>query len=320
MIGATYATLFPGRARAMVLDSPLDVEAYYGRPYEYRREQVAGFENALDRFFTACAVAGNACGFGGNDPEAAFDALVAGLDRNPLPSTDPAHPFPLNGDEVRLAALSTMYDTFYWPAFAVALAEAHAGDPSAMIAYLANDAGIGTDVTGAVWSVDQDYPRRPVQLALDAGRHAFGLFDHFWWLSGSPELVRALWPVEDRAALRGPVENPPDAAPILILGITYDPATPYIGAERLTADLGNARLFTYHGDGHGALTSLDPCLFAPVLGYLNDGILPPEGASCSDSSIPFPAAHRPLDRGQPNRTLGNRPAPTSDTLNRDERN
>ena len=36
------------------------------------------------------------------------------------------------------------------------------------------------------------------------------------------------------------------------------------------------------------LTSLDPCLFAPVLGYLNDGILPPEGASCSDSSIPFP--------------------------------
>lgn len=289
VIGATYATLFPGRARAMVLDSPLDVEAYYNRPIEYRREQASGFENAIDRFFTACAAAGDACGFGGTDPEAAFDSLVDRLDRNPLPSTDPAHPFPLNGDEVRLAALSTMYSTFYWPAFASALVQAEAGDPSAMIAYLANDAGIGDDVTGAVWAVDQDFPRGPVGLYVDAGRHAYGLFDHFWWLSGYPELYRALWPVEDRAALRGQVENPADAAPILVVGVTYDPATPYIGAERLTADLGNARLFTYHGDGHGALTSLDPCLLGPVFEYLNDGVLPPDGASCIDPNVPFPS-------------------------------
>lgn len=289
VIGATYATLFPGRARAMVLDSPPDVEGYYNRPLEYRREQAAGFENALDRFFTACVAAGEGCGFGGTDPEAAFDALVDRLDRDPLPSRDPSHPFPLDGDEVRLAALSTMYSTFFWPAFASALAQAEGGDSSGMIAYRANDSGIGGDVTGAVWSVDQDYPRRPVGLYLDAGRHAYGLFDHFWWLSGYPELTRALWPVEDRAALRGEVDNPDDAAPILVVGITYDPATPFIGAERLTADLGNARLFTYQGDGHGALTSLDPCLLGPVLDYLTDGVVPPAGARCVDTSVPFPS-------------------------------
>ena len=99
-----------------------------------------------------------------------------------------------------------------------------------------------------------------------------------------------MWPVEDRGVFRGEIENPAGANPILVIGVTYDPATPYIGAERLTADLGNARLLTYEGDGHGALTSLDPCLWGPFVAYLNDGVLPAEGATCVDPSVPFPSA------------------------------
>ena len=58
------------------------------------------------------------------------------------------------------------------------------------------------------------------------------------------------------------------------------PFTPYVWAKRLTRDLGNARLLTYNGDGHGAVTDLSPCIVGSMLAYLEDGVLPPEGASC----------------------------------------
>ncbi len=38
VIGATYASLFPGRTRAMVLDSPIDVQGYYDHPIKQWRE------------------------------------------------------------------------------------------------------------------------------------------------------------------------------------------------------------------------------------------------------------------------------------------
>ena len=69
-------------------------------------------------------------------------------------------------------------------------------------------------------------------------------FPHFWFLSGHWDLVRALWPVNDRDAFRGRIRNPAKAAPILVVGMTHDQATPYVQAQRLTADLGNARLLT----------------------------------------------------------------------------
>jgi pimeloyl-ACP methyl ester carboxylesterase len=312
VIGATYATLFPGRARAMVIDSPLDVQGYYDQPVEIRREQGAGFENALDRFFMACAAAGDACGFGGADPELAFDRLLARLNREPLPSTDPAVPFPVNGDLILAAALSTMYDTSFWPPFAAALVAAEAGDPGPMLQYLsANDAGFGNDATVAVWSVDQRFDRR-VDPYFANGEHAYALLDHFWWDTGYRDLFHAVWPVEDRGAFRGDIENPTDANPILVIGVTYDPATPYIGAERLTADLGNARLLTYEGDGHGALTSLDPCLWSYFVAFLNDLTLPPEGTTCVDPRAPFPsAAGRSTSSAQAEPWLIDRVLPTT---------
>jgi hypothetical protein len=66
----------------------------------------------------------------------------------------------------------------------------------------------------------------------------------------------------------------------LVIGMTHDPNTPYAWAKRLTADLGNARLLTLRGDGHDILSSLNPCILGQALLYLEDGTLPPVGATC----------------------------------------
>ncbi len=87
LIGETYASLFPGRARALVLDSPVDGDVWLNHPFEAAEEQLVGFEASLDRFFAACAAAPDTCRFGAGSPgapEDAFDALLARLDETPL--------------------------------------------------------------------------------------------------------------------------------------------------------------------------------------------------------------------------------------------
>ena len=56
LIGETYTTLFPGRTGAIVLDSPVDGEAWIGQPLEGAREQSASFERSLDRFLHWCTL------------------------------------------------------------------------------------------------------------------------------------------------------------------------------------------------------------------------------------------------------------------------
>jgi pimeloyl-ACP methyl ester carboxylesterase len=108
-LGATYASLFPDNYRAMVLDGPVDANTYINNPSAGLREQSAGFEVELGRFFQACAAFQTFCQFGGTDPWAAFDKLVsdASIVPIPVPATSP-DPRPVNGDDIDAAAAIAM--------------------------------------------------------------------------------------------------------------------------------------------------------------------------------------------------------------------
>ena len=156
------------------------------------------------------------------------------------------------------------------------LAKADAGDGRMLLELLDTIPGnpARDDYQTAVLAVDQQYGHKPPHRFFDLIERSERKFPHFWFLSGHWDLVRALWPANDRDAFRGRIRNPPKAAPILVVGMTHDPATPYFQAQRLTADLGNARLLTFDADGHGAATSFDPCVLQAVAGYVIAGVVP----------------------------------------------
>jgi pimeloyl-ACP methyl ester carboxylesterase len=86
LLGATYASLFPDRYRAMVLDGPVDANRYLSKPWQQLAEQSAGFERAWGRFMQACAADQTACnGFGGSDPWDAYEQLVEQANASPIP-------------------------------------------------------------------------------------------------------------------------------------------------------------------------------------------------------------------------------------------
>ena len=84
----------------------------------------------------------------------------------------------------------------------------------------------------------------------------------------------------------GPFRAGRSAPTTLVVGTTYDPATPYRGAKRLVSELGNARLLTMRGDGHTAYGGNSACIDAAVDAYLEDGTLPAPGTVCRQQ-VPF---------------------------------
>ena len=316
-LGATYESLFPHNYRALVLDGALDADKYMNRPLLALREQSSAFERALNRFFAACAANQVACaGFGGADPGQAFDELVDRLQADPQPAsaTDPRL---VDGDDVLSGALTDLYAKQFWPYLAAALAAAEAGDYSVIrgeadISYGRNPDGTydpGLDRYFTIGALEQRYPS-DVDSFVAAGEHSWALFDHFWWNSGYVELPWGLWPVRPRGVFYGPFEAKRSAPTTLVVGTTYDPATPYRGARRLVSELGNARLLTMRGDGHTAYGGNSACIDAAVDAYLEQGTVPAQGTTCRQE-VPFEPLPQPEAQ-----TLKLQRAPASRVLRR----
>ena len=297
VIGATYATLFPGRARALALDGAIDAAQYFNRPMRYRASQAAALERALGRFLQACAADQVACaGFGGSDPWAAYDRLIEQADVTPIPADGyTPDPRPVSGDDLRLAAADMLTAKFVWGEFAHALTAA-ANDDGSEIRRIVDEYFYGRQPDGSydpyldrafnLSAIEQRYRKGDIRTYLDAGERCWEQYDHFYHQCGYSELNYGLHPVRARDAFRGPFRNPGRAATPLVIATTYDPATPYRGGLRLVRDLGNARLLTARGDGHVAYGQSSACIDEAVDAYLIDLVLPPAGTVC-EQTVPF---------------------------------
>jgi pimeloyl-ACP methyl ester carboxylesterase len=286
LLGATYASLFPDRVRALVLDGAVDPDVWINRPLEATQEQLAGFERALHRFFAACARR-VWCDYGGDDPEEAFDRLVMTLDRHPVFASPPYDSRPVTGQTLLVAAAYAMDSKPLWSFLAAGLVQAEQGRGTVLRALADLYWGISADgAYDGVWdrnlavsALDQRFPRR-IQAYMGTARHSDAMFPHFGWSSGFFELPWRLFPVRPRGVFRGPFRVQPASPTALVIGTTYDPATPYAWAKRLTAQLGNARLLTMVGDGHTSLLNYSACIESAVATYLEALDVPADGAEC----------------------------------------
>jgi hypothetical protein len=73
---------------------------------------------------------------------------------------------------------------------------------------------------------------------------------------------------------------------VLVVNPTFDPATRYEFAQRMTQQLGNARLLTLDGFGH--TSGFSACVDGWYTRYLLNGDLPPVGTRCAQDRPPFP--------------------------------
>lgn len=89
----------------------------------------------------------------------------------------------------------------------------------------------------------------------------------------------ARWPF--RTTERPHAVRAEGSAPILVVGTTGDPATPYASAEALAKGFADATLLTRVGEGHGAFGKGNGCVDAALTAYLVEGTMPAPGTRCS---------------------------------------
>jgi hypothetical protein len=88
----------------------------------------------------------------------------------------------------------------------------------------------------------------------------------------------AVWPAPATRPV-GPVAAD-GAPPILVIGTTADPATPYQWAVNVAHELQHGVLLTRDGVDHVAYF-YSPCVRNDVQAYFVSGVMPPPGTTCS---------------------------------------
>jgi len=270
-VGAAYLDQFPTRVRAMVLDGALDPTLTWDG---FLRGQSSGFDTALRAFLANCER--NDCAFRratSGDLGQAFDRLAAKVDAHPLPGAGSRTVGP---DEFTLGVGAGLYSRRYgWPAIADALAEAEHGDGSRLLdlsdSYLErNDDGYAnlSESNFAVNCIDRPWPRteKPYyDLAAEVAKVA-PRFGPAIALSG---LGCIAWKVP--ATGRPHRVTGAGSPPIVVIGTTRDPATPYSWSQGLAGQLQAGVLLTHEGDGHTVYRVGAPrCILEPVNSYLID--------------------------------------------------
>ncbi|WP_246149503.1 alpha/beta hydrolase [Nonomuraea turkmeniaca] len=252
-LGARYADLFPMRIRAMVLDGAEDPNQ---TGEEFVRAQVAGFQVARESFLRDCFKAKD-CPFKKQTLTAArkrLDALLSRADRAPLRNTHDGRQ--VTETVVRTAVDAALYSKNNWPVLRQALTAAFKGDGTLMLR-------IADGYNGRL-------PNGLYTNMLEAHR-AISCVDH-------PESACPYWPVRGtRFTKKVRAKGSP---PIVVVGTTRDPATPYQLARRLAAQLSNGVLLTNDADGHLAYAGGASCLERQVDHYLITTRAPRPGA-CS---------------------------------------
>ncbi|MER5280849.1 alpha/beta hydrolase [Streptomyces sp. NPDC002809] len=274
-LGGTYAHLFPEKVGRAVFDAVVDPTA---DTTGHARNQTTGFQRALENYLKDR----------GQDPEKGTQriaALLKRIDAKPLPTGTSRE---LNESLAITGIVLPLYSKDNWPMLTQALDEAEGGTGS-MLLQLA-DSYNGRDEKGHYDT--QNHSQRAISCADSTARptaaQAKALLPEFKKLSPvfGPFLAWDTagwcsdWPVAGEHDT--PEASAPGAGPILVVGTTGDPATPYEGARKMADELGKGVgiLLTNKGEGHGAYGG-NSCVTSTVDTYFLDGKVPKDGKTCS---------------------------------------
>lgn len=280
-LGATYATLFPETVGRMVLDGAVDpslgaIDSALG--------QTTGFQRALEAYVKDC-VSGEDCPVGDDVTEglAKIAGLMKQLDAQPMKTKDSRD---LTEGLAFYGIAVTLYDKSTWKYLTQGLGDALKGDGTFLLvlsdAYFQRtpDGKYADNIGEVIYAVNSlDVANRLSPAEMEAALPRFEKISPVFGRSlGWGALAYTDWPIKTthpQVKISGE-----GAPPIVVIGTTRDPATPYEWAESLASQLDSGVLISRDGDGHTAYGSGNECITKAVDTYLVDGTVPEDGLLC----------------------------------------
>ena len=280
-LGAWYAEEFPWRVGRLVLDGAVDPSV---SPAQYVAGQAVGFSRAVRSYLQDC-LSHDGCPFTGtvDDGMAQISALLAKADSMPLPTPSGRT---LNQTLMATGLAMGMYEQDLWPTVTRGITQAMRGDGTTLLAladvYLHRDrkGHYSQDVTSysPIYCLDHPETRTVKKIGEQAAqlqKQYPPLGDFIGWGETSCQV----WPLPGVTPTRR--LSAVGAQPILVVGTTDDPATPYEWAKSLASQLSSGHLLTREGQGHAAYRQGNECIDLAIDRYLVHGTLPKDGTVCA---------------------------------------
>ncbi len=312
-LGATYANLFPDRVRAMVLDGNVNPRSWIHRRRridrgaflgtELRLRSDLGTKRTLNAFLDLCGRASaDDCAFSAGTPaatQAKLNRLLRRLRRHPArygtsyaalvsyvaSALETVRPIGQSPGWAGLALTLEHLWTRAQPNVARATTSRMSPGFATVFAGRATRAAYeGPEQQYAIYCSESPNPR-PAAFWLQSriGFERSGAVGRYWsWL---PEPCGS-WPARAADRYTGPWDRP-TPNPVLVVGNTHDPSTPYRESKAMATLLAKARLLTVAGYGHTELTNPSSCAGRYESRYLIDLALPPPRTRCRQDYLPF---------------------------------
>ncbi len=277
-IGGLYASMFPGRVRALVLDGAVDPQLPIA---DVAIQQAKGFGNGLDAFFTWCRSHADCRFHHDGDPAAAYDALVRGIDARPIVSD--GRRFGPTQLDIAVSAFLYSGSAAYRP-LADALRDLERGVTGPLAVSFDEYMGRKGETYDSEWPAFiaiscADGPNLTITELEAAQRRAAVEAPRFGAGNIGLGFQCGYWPYPATRSAPFTI-SAPTAAPIVVVGTTGDPVTPLSWAQGLARQLGSGRLVTVAGTTHTGTLNGNGCLDAIVTRYLVDLQAPASGTTC----------------------------------------
>ncbi len=285
--GAVYAELFPQNVGRFVLDGAVDP---LQTDFESLKFQMAGFDSGLRAYMADC-LTGSDCPFTGSVDEGLAQVRTAldTVDAQKLVNDDGRT---LDSATLATAIIENLYSQSYWSTLSQMFATLRTGDVALTFQsaddYNQRGAGgsydsNGNDVYIAATCADGDFASDPETTLeriaeIDAAAPILGkyaTYDDFAVL----DTACTHWPYPRGADLPTTFEAK-GAGPILVLGTTNDPATPYASSVSLAKQLSSGVLISYTGEGHTVYNQGVACIDDVVDAYFVNGTVPASDPNC----------------------------------------
>ena len=245
--------------------------------------QAAGFETALRAYLQDC-VGGDDCFLGDTVDEGlqTITDLLAEIDAEPLPTDDERD---LEIGNAFYGLVLPLYSEDNWSFLDQGLEEALDGSGDTLLLlsdfYGSREGGSYVDNSLEAISVinclDDPWsiPAAEVPDYYDEFEEASPTFGRVfaWGLVGCHGTPFET--TEPEVEIDGS-----GAAPIVVIGTTRDPATPYEEAVAMAEQLESGVLLSRDGDGHTAYNRGNACIDDTVHAYFIDGTVPADGTEC----------------------------------------
>ena len=291
-LGTLYAQFFPEKVGRMVLDGALDPNISIP---EQSVSQAKGFDEALDAFLADCAKLDD-CPLPKNKEEATAKiiALFASSATTPLPRKTKVENDERTATEslIVLGTASALYDDVEgWPKLRTAFLQGQQGYGDTFLdladqytgrspdgTYMSNELDSGAIIDCLDWPDTRSIEKTKADVKdfTDAAP-VFG--PYLAYTNIACKYITP--PTKDKLTRSTNKITSIKTAPIIVIGTTRDPATPYEWSVGLHKIFTNSTLISLDADGHTGQGRGSACVDDAVDAYLLQGRSPKERLTCA---------------------------------------